>query len=34
MVTSHDEHFWNALENHDDEIISIFKDAEHFFGGE
>ena len=28
MVTSHDEHFWNALENHDEEIISIFKAIE------
>ncbi len=28
MPTPHDEHFWNALENYDEEIISIFKDAE------
>jgi len=28
MVTSHDKHFWNALENHDEEIISIFKAIE------
>ncbi len=28
MATPHDEHFWNTLENYDEEIISIFKDAE------
>jgi ubiquinone/menaquinone biosynthesis C-methylase UbiE len=28
MVTPHDEHFWNALENYDEEVLSIFKDAD------
>lgn len=28
MATPHDEHFWNTLDNYDEEIISIFKDAE------
>jgi len=28
MATPHDEHFWNSLGNYDEEIISIFKDAE------
>jgi SAM-dependent methyltransferase len=28
MPTPHDEHFWNSLGNYDEEIISIFKDAE------
>jgi SAM-dependent methyltransferase len=28
MPTPHDEHFWNTLENYDEEIISIFKDAD------
>lgn len=28
MATPHDEHFWNALNNYDEEIISIFKDAD------
>lgn len=28
MPTPHDEHFWNALEKYDEEIISIFRDAE------
>lgn len=28
MPTPHDEHFWNTLANYDEEIISIFKDAE------
>lgn len=28
MPTPHDEHFWNSLENYDEEIISIFRDAE------
>lgn len=28
MATPHDEHFWNALENYDEEIISILKDTE------
>lgn len=28
MATPLDEHFWNSLGNYDEEIISIFKDAE------
>lgn len=28
MATPHDEGFWNTLANYDEEIISIFKDAE------
>ncbi|MBI5900697.1 MAG: class I SAM-dependent methyltransferase [Rhodocyclales bacterium] len=28
MATPHDEHFWNSLGNYDEEIISIFKEAE------
>lgn len=28
MATPHDEQFWNTLANYDEEIISIFKDAE------
>ncbi len=28
MATPRDEHFWNTLGNYDEEIISIFKDAD------
>jgi len=28
MATPHDEHFWNTLENYDETITSLFKDAE------
>lgn len=28
MPTPHDEHFWNALENYDETITSLLKDAE------
>lgn len=28
MATPDDERFWNTLENYDEEIISIFTDAE------